>query len=255
METSTDTYSASFHRILHCYLEHHVHHHAEARLPWILSRGVHGGKIEQRGARLLADGVHQHLLPYTWRPCQQDGFYQRAVLVEHLRTCRQRASDLYPINDTHFLQVTVWAAWLPYPVARLRTAIRSAARPSVTALARYHFASAWSRGSCSHLTQEGPSLTFSWTRGGKEKLLLPKPGEGSKSHLNILSTEEVFFLIHIHWWQFSSYFIISNKTSVKGSVCKNLQASIDIKWVESIKGMFSVWQTTPLYLHIEPVHW
>lgn len=151
VETSTACISASFQRILHCYLKHHVHHHAEARLPWILSRGVHGGKIEQRGARLLADGVHQHLLPYTWRPCQQDGFYQRAVLVEHLRTCRQRASDLYPINDTHFLHVTVWAAWLPYPVARLRTAIRSAARPSVTALARYHFASAWSRGSCSHL--------------------------------------------------------------------------------------------------------
>lgn len=71
------------------YLKDHVKHHGKATLAWILSGRVQRRQIKQVCACLLADCMDQHLLTYTLRPCQQDGLYQRSLLMYHLRACKQ----------------------------------------------------------------------------------------------------------------------------------------------------------------------
>lgn len=67
------------------HLKHHVKHHGEPALAWVLSGCVQGRQIKQAGARLVANRMDQHLFTHTCGSDQQDRLYQRSLLVYHLR--------------------------------------------------------------------------------------------------------------------------------------------------------------------------
>lgn len=147
------------------HLKHHVKHHGEAGPAWVLSCCVHWGQIKQSCACLLADRMDQHLLPHTSRPCQQDGFYQRSLLMYHLRTCRRYTQHPLATN-TIISCVCFKCVHVSYLVVKLHTGIQPASRLTMKAWAQCRFVWVWSRGSCNHLGTEQTCLDNKTPAGG-----------------------------------------------------------------------------------------